>query len=767
MSTNGVNTNEDVDMADCDGEKVVTMLDVLQEQQDFEDDANAVLGASDEKNCTYSTGYIKRQAIYACITCCPEAKDDQNQRAGVCLACSIACHENHDLVELYTKRNFRCDCGNPKFKSHPCQFTPNKTDFNEDNIYNQNFSGLYCICHRPYPDPDATFEDEMIQCVICEDWLHSTHLEAIVPSSELYSEMICKACMEKNDFLHDYSELAVNVENGEVDILSVDAGNVVISSISCNGDIKEFFEENTQVASDKIIHVTESAPGDKTQTAKEIDISNDFIPEKKYIETFNGQVDDVKNVNENIIKTNDKEMNHNDDLNISSKEIEESANKINSFNTEDINQDTDNDNNTCKDTIVSQSYTLEKETEIECKKITNNEDTTAKEPLEIESRDITHSHEDILQTATEDLSETGSRDIANCNEVNVGITEIETENIENTDEDTLETATKELSELTKDIDNEVKPETMPISTKESEVLDQFENMAEITDSTGETLKLIDTNNENSQNITTEISDQNINMLQNNGSADEEMKIFDSDTETGLNKITEMPVQKEDTSEIKCTSNQELEQFYSNSDAHVKENTEILNITENKIIENGQSTSNGGDNIEDNSQREISAQSKRKFIECTEELPVKKQKSELIHCKRPKGMKKRHKGATFWAPNFRQKLCMCNECVTMYKDLNVLFLIDPEDTVIAYETLGQEKNNGGPSSQYEKGLQALSSLDRIQQINAMTEYNKLRDKLLDFFKSFKDKKEVVKEEDIKAFFAGMKPRREPDGVYFCR
>lgn len=55
MSTNGVNTNEDVDMADCDGEKVVTMLDVLQEQQDFEDDANAVLGASDEKNCTYST----------------------------------------------------------------------------------------------------------------------------------------------------------------------------------------------------------------------------------------------------------------------------------------------------------------------------------------------------------------------------------------------------------------------------------------------------------------------------------------------------------------------------------------------------------------------------------------------------------------------------------------------------------------------------------------------------------------------------------------
>ena len=30
------------------------------------------------------------------------------------------------------------------------------------NKYNQNFSGLYCTCHRPYPDP----EDEVgVACV--------------------------------------------------------------------------------------------------------------------------------------------------------------------------------------------------------------------------------------------------------------------------------------------------------------------------------------------------------------------------------------------------------------------------------------------------------------------------------------------------------------------------------------------------------------------------------------------------------------------------
>lgn len=34
-------------------ENSVTMVDVLKEQEAFEEDAEAVLGASDDKNCTY------------------------------------------------------------------------------------------------------------------------------------------------------------------------------------------------------------------------------------------------------------------------------------------------------------------------------------------------------------------------------------------------------------------------------------------------------------------------------------------------------------------------------------------------------------------------------------------------------------------------------------------------------------------------------------------------------------------------------------------
>lgn len=38
-------------------ENSVTMLDVLREENQLEEDAYAVLGASDDKNCTYSKVY--------------------------------------------------------------------------------------------------------------------------------------------------------------------------------------------------------------------------------------------------------------------------------------------------------------------------------------------------------------------------------------------------------------------------------------------------------------------------------------------------------------------------------------------------------------------------------------------------------------------------------------------------------------------------------------------------------------------------------------
>eukprot|EP00095_Tigriopus_kingsejongensis_P001236 maker-scaffold160_size295910-snap-gene-1.36 protein:Tk01236 transcript:maker-scaffold160_size295910-snap-gene-1.36-mRNA-1 annotation:"c14orf130 homolog" len=194
------------------GEDAITMMDVLHEEESLESDARAVLGAADDKNCTYHTGgYMARQALYSCLTCLPASNPDFVP-AGICLACSYHCHEGHELVELYTKRQFRCDCGNKTFGDElNCRLANDKSSLNSDNRYNQNFKGIYCTCHRPYPDPDDPVEDEMIQCIVCEDWYHGRHLGLdSIPKDNSYSEMMCIECVKKHDFLLAFHGLTVH-----------------------------------------------------------------------------------------------------------------------------------------------------------------------------------------------------------------------------------------------------------------------------------------------------------------------------------------------------------------------------------------------------------------------------------------------------------------------------------------------------------------------------------------------------------------------------
>lgn len=73
---------------------MITLL-VLQE-------AEMVLGGDDGDECTYSNGYLKRQAIFSCLTCTPEGF------AGFCTACSLSCHEGHEVIIFFSVvgRNF-------------------------------------------------------------------------------------------------------------------------------------------------------------------------------------------------------------------------------------------------------------------------------------------------------------------------------------------------------------------------------------------------------------------------------------------------------------------------------------------------------------------------------------------------------------------------------------------------------------------------------------------------------------------------------------
>lgn len=191
----------------------MSLVDVLEEDEELEEEASAVLAGSDSDHCSYPQGYVKRQALYACNTCTPKG----SEAAGICLACSYKCHEGHDLFELYTKRNFRCDCGNRKFSELQCKLHPDKDEVNSLNKYSQNFFGVYCTCGRPYPDPEDQVEDEMIQCVVCEDWLHGRHLGCVVPDCVELQEMICESCMKTHSFLWTYAAYLA-VPGGAVDV---------------------------------------------------------------------------------------------------------------------------------------------------------------------------------------------------------------------------------------------------------------------------------------------------------------------------------------------------------------------------------------------------------------------------------------------------------------------------------------------------------------------------------------------------------------------
>ena len=68
---------------------------------------------------------------------------------GFCLGCMITCHENCEVNELYSKLDFRCDCGNSHMPES-CQLQNEKDYENKLNRYNDNYYDIYCHCKTPH-----------------------------------------------------------------------------------------------------------------------------------------------------------------------------------------------------------------------------------------------------------------------------------------------------------------------------------------------------------------------------------------------------------------------------------------------------------------------------------------------------------------------------------------------------------------------------------------------------------------------------------------
>ncbi|KAJ1983040.1 hypothetical protein H4R33_004913 [Dimargaris cristalligena] len=220
-------------------DSTLTAADFIATQTQLEKEAEEVLPGKFDA-CTFDLGYI-HQPVYVCLTCSRAAQGDLPiepsvptsplitakldplvttttpstsrlepwlaglhlaSTAGICYACSIACHSSHEVIELFNKRHFRCDCGTrrmvgagPNATERACQLQPKADIINTENTYSHNFLGRYCWCNSLY-DPDD--EDRvMFQCAVCTDWYHSTCIGKM-PENADFDEFVCARCTDRH-----------------------------------------------------------------------------------------------------------------------------------------------------------------------------------------------------------------------------------------------------------------------------------------------------------------------------------------------------------------------------------------------------------------------------------------------------------------------------------------------------------------------------------------------------------------------------------------
>ena len=110
---------------------------------------------------------------------------------------------------------------------------------------------------------------------------------------------------------------------------------------------------------------------------------------------------------------------------------------------------------------------------------------------------------------------------------------------------------------------------------------------------------------------------------------------------------------------------------------------------------------------------------------------------------------------FFPGKWRKNLCRCPSCVEMYTEKNISFLADEEDTVRYYESRAKEEKKGT----LEHGMEALSKMDRVKQVEAIHSYNNMKQNLMEYLSKFADNKKVVREEDIREFFQGISANKK--------
>ena len=167
-------------MIEDDENETITLEEIANTMKEDDQTETKILNSTKASQCTHTLAYIS-QTVYVCKSC--DQKD-----VGICLACALTCHQNHDIMDLGIRKGFRCDCGTPKTQTI-CKHADKQED--NSNKYSHNFLGLYCHCNKTFVEDDG---EDMLQCLICSDWFHESHVTLQDDDKDGLTEFVCKSC---------------------------------------------------------------------------------------------------------------------------------------------------------------------------------------------------------------------------------------------------------------------------------------------------------------------------------------------------------------------------------------------------------------------------------------------------------------------------------------------------------------------------------------------------------------------------------------------
>ena len=139
--------------------------------------------------------------VFSCRTCAASA----GRPIGVCEACTLNCHTDHDIVEVGSRNHHRCDC--PTLSHQECACAPAGAPSScaqpaASNVYGHNFEDRFCSCDRAY----EAAADTMHQCVACGEWYHDHHVLGMIPGGIVDIEaLVCARCVSALPFLRSFA----------------------------------------------------------------------------------------------------------------------------------------------------------------------------------------------------------------------------------------------------------------------------------------------------------------------------------------------------------------------------------------------------------------------------------------------------------------------------------------------------------------------------------------------------------------------------------